>query len=109
MNIIFAKHDGCDKEYIFEVPNGMHPERSDILWVETSKGDTIAVATSDVISGYKMEQLVEKFGAYLPLKVVRTYANKELQNYIENRAYREVEAFCQNRQEEAYEYYDLPF
>ena len=109
MNIIFANHDGCDKEYIFEVPNGMHPERSDILWVETSKGDTVAVATSDVISGYKMEQVVEKFGAYLPLKVVRTYANKELQTYIENRTYREVGAFCQDRQVNVHECYDLPF
>ena len=109
MNIIFAKHDGYDKEYIFEVPYGMHPERNDILWVETSKGDTVAVATSDVISGYKMEQIVEKFGAYLPLKVVRTYANKQLQTYIENRTYREVGAFCQDRQYSIHEIEDLPF
>ena len=25
MNIIFAKHDALNKEYLFEVPEGMHP------------------------------------------------------------------------------------
>jgi hypothetical protein len=109
MNIIFAKHDGCEREFIFEVPCGMHPERNDILWVETSKGDTVAVATSDVISGYKMEQIVEKFGAYLPLQVVRTYANKELQTYIENRIYSEVAAFCRDKQVNIHDNFDLPF
>lgn len=42
MTIIFAKHDGCDKEFIFEVPAGMYPVRNDVLWVDTAYGETVA-------------------------------------------------------------------
>ena len=109
MTIIFAKHDGCDKEFIFEVPAGMYPVRNDILWVDTSMGETVAVATSDTIWGQKVEQVVERFGAYLPLKKVKAYANKGLQAYIENRAYSEVGEFCRYRQVNVHELEDLPF
>ena len=109
MTIIFAKHDGCDREFIFEVPAGMYPVRNDILWVDTSMGETVAVATSDTIWGQKVEQIVERFGAYLPLKKVKAYANKGLQAYIENRTYSEVGAFCQDRQVNVHELEDLPF
>lgn len=109
MNIIFAKHDGCDKEYLFEVPNGMHPVSGDVLWVDTSKGETVAIATCDMISGHGVEQIAEKFGAYFPLKKVKTYANHGLQTYIENRTYSEVGAFCQDRRVNVHEYMDLPF
>ena len=109
MNIIFAKHDGCDKEFIFEVPSGMYPVRNDVLWVDTAYGETVAVATSDAIFGQKVEQIVERLGAYLPLKKVKAYANRGLQTYIENRIYREVGAFCQDRQVNVHEIEDLPF
>ena len=109
MNIIFAKHDGCDKEFIFEVPAGMYPVRNDVLWVETAYGETVAVASSDTIFGHGIEEIITRFGAYLPLKKVKAYANRELQTYIENRAYREVGAFCQDRQSNIHETEDLPF
>ena len=109
MNIIFAKHDCCEKEYLFEVPNGMHPTRGDILWVDTAKGETVAVATCDMISGCGIEQIAEKFGAYFPLKRVKTYANHELQTYIENRTYSEVAAFCRDKQVNIHDNFDLPF
>ena len=109
MTIIFAKHDGCDKEFIFEVPAGMYPVRNDILWVDTAYGETVAIATSDTIFGHRVEQIVERFGAYLPLKKVKAYANKGIQAYIENRTYKEVGAFCQDRQVNVHELEDLPF
>lgn len=109
MNIILAKHDGCNKEFVFEVPNGMIPTTNDILWVDTTKGETVAIATSDVISGDGVEQIAERFGAYLPLKSVKAYANEGLQHYIENRTYREVEAFCHGRQVNVNKCRDLPF
>lgn len=109
MTIIFAKHDGCDKEFIFEVPADMYPVRNDVLWVDTSMGETVAVATSDTIWGQKVEQIVERLGAYLPLKKVKAYANRGLQTYIENRIYREVGAFCQDREVNIHEIEDLPF
>lgn len=48
MTIIFAKHDGCDKEFIFEVPAGMYPVRNDILWVDTSMGETETYKAGDM-------------------------------------------------------------
>lgn len=109
MTIIFAKHDGCDKEFIFEVPAGMYPVANDILWVDTAYGETVAVATSDTIFGHRVEQIVERFGAYLPLKKVKAYANKGIQAYIENRTYSEIERFCHNKQVNIHELEDLPF
>ena len=109
MTIIFAKHDGCDKEFIFEVPAGMYPVRNDILWVDTARGETVAIATSDTMWGVKLEQLIEKVGGYLPLKRVKAYANKGLQAYIENRTYNEIGEFCHNRQANVHELEDLPF
>ena len=90
MNIIFAKHDGNDKEFVFEVPDGMLIFKNDILWVETSRGETVAVATSDMITGVGLEQVAAKFGAYFPLKKVKTYANQGLKEYIEQKCIKEI-------------------
>lgn len=110
MRFIFAKHDGCNKTFIFEVPANMCPVKNDILWVETSKGTTIAVATSCTMSCEKdgVEYIAEQLGGYMPLKKVKTYANRELQTYIENRTYGEIEAFCHDRQSNIHEF-ELPF
>ena len=109
MTIIFAKHDGCNKDFIFEVPADMYPVKNDVLWVDTAYGETVAVATSDAIFVNKVDELAEKFGAYLPLKKVKAYANRELQIYIENRIYREISAFCIDRQSNVHEVEELPF
>lgn len=100
MKFIFAQHDGCNKTFIFEVPSNMCPAKNDILWVETSKGTTIAVATSGTMSCDEdgVEWIASQFGGYMPLKKVKTYANRSLQTYIENRTYREIEAICHDRQ-----------
>ena len=109
MTIIFAKHDGCDKEFLFEVPAGMSPVKNDVLWVDTAYGETVAVATSDTIFVHEIDQLAERLGAYLPLKKVKAYANRSLQTYIENRIYGELGAFCRDRQVNVHEIEDLPF
>ena len=109
MTIIFAKHDGCDKEFIFEVPAGMYPVENDVLWVDTAYGETVAVATSDTIFGHRVEQIVERFGAYLPLKKVKAYANQCLQTYIANRTYKDISNVCQVRQKSIHEIEELPF
>lgn len=109
MNIIFAKHDCCEKEYLFEVPNGMHPVKGDVLWVNTSKGETVATATSDMISGHGVEQIADKFGAYFPLKKVLAYANKGIETYINNRAYDKIVRYCCSEQKNVHVIDDLPF
>lgn len=85
MNIIFAKHDNSNKEFVFEVTQGLNPTRGDILWVETARGDAIAKATSGLIESPSNYEIAEKFGAYFPLKKVKTFANKEMQEYCKNR------------------------
>ena len=80
MNIVFAKHEKQNREFLFEVPGGMDIKKGDILYVETMKGPCVAVATSGMMPGN--EELITRFGAYMPLKKVITYANEEIQNYI---------------------------
>ena len=80
MNIVFAKHEKQNREFLFEVPEGMDIRKGDILYAETMKGPCVAVATSDMMPGN--EELITRLGAYMPLKKVITYANKEIQNYI---------------------------
>lgn len=99
MNIIFAKHDSCDKEFMFEVPEGMNPVKGDVLWVDTCQGQTVAIATSSMIYGHNIEQLIDKFGAYLPLKKVLSFANKGVQAYIRNTGYKDIINYCNTKQQ----------
>jgi hypothetical protein len=81
--IIFAKHDGCSKEFIFRVPSGCYDVRKgDVLFVETYQGNTIATATSEPVECRNEDDIAVKYGAYLPLKNVLCYANKEIIKYI---------------------------
>lgn len=109
MNIIFAKHDALNKEYLFEVPEGMHPVKGDVLWVNTSKGETVAIATSDMISGSGIDQIADKFGAYFPLKKVLAYANRGIETYIRNIAYEKIVRYCCGEQKNIHATDDLPF
>lgn len=86
MQIVFATHDGSSKEYLFEVPEGMSVKRNDVLCVETMNGPKVAVATGGMSIGEYTDRMLIKMGAYLPLKKVIACANKEIQEYIKNRA-----------------------
>lgn len=96
--LIFAKHPGCDKEYLFKVPDELHvPRKGDVLLVRTIRGYQIAVATSEFFESPNVEEIATHFpGAYLPLKSVVQVAGPELVAYIKKEVYREViEAFRQ--------------
>ena len=67
---VFAKHDCCNKEFIFSIPGDMIVRKGDILLVNTSKGRTIATATSEKFEGLDVNDIAARFGAYLPLKEV---------------------------------------
>ena len=79
---VFAKHDGCNKEFVFAVPPWMSVHKGDVLLVETKDGRAIATATSNIIEGEDVEQVALRFGAYLPLKKVLQVCGPELQKYI---------------------------
>ncbi len=82
--IVFAVHNFGEKEYIFEVPEGMSIKEGDILSVETMYGPKIAIATGNVTIGEYTDKILINLGAYLPLRKVLAFANKEIQEYIHN-------------------------
>ena len=92
---VLAKHDGCDKEYVFLVPGGMTVRKGDILLVETQYGHKIATATSEVFAGKEIEVIAKKFGASLPLKSVLQNAGQEIYEYIAHKAYEDVVTFIE--------------
>ena len=80
--LIFAKHDGCPKEFLFSVPPNIALHKGDILLVETAVGPAIATATSEPFVSIDMNGLAVKLGAYLPLKNVIQAAGPAIQKYI---------------------------
>ena len=80
--IVFARHDGCEKEFLFEVPQRMVVKSGDILLVETMHGKQIAQATVDMSTGDYPDDILLRLGAYLPLKRVLAVAGREIQEYI---------------------------
>ena len=86
MNIIYAKHDGCDKEFCWQVPDSMvqYIRKGDVLLVETYRGVDVAIATTGVISGDGTKDIAEKAGAYFPLRFVISFVDSHLKSYLTN-------------------------
>lgn len=100
---VFAKHDNCDKEFIFAVPYNLEVHKGDILLVNTMYGEDIATATSEMFEGKDINEVAVRFGAYLPLKEVKQVVGKRLRDYIFTKTIDSI--ICQLRDENA----DLPF
>lgn len=90
---VFAKHDNCDKEFIFAVPYNLEVNKGDILLVNTMYGEDIATATSEMFEGKDINEVAVRFGAYLPLKEVKQVAGKRLRDYIAGKEKRNI--ICQ--------------
>jgi hypothetical protein len=76
MNIIFAKHGVNEpREFCFSVPDNMvgDIQKGMMLYVETMHGNTVAYATTGVISGAGAEDVALQRGAYFPLKSVLSF------------------------------------
>lgn len=86
MNIIYAKHDGCDKEFCWQVPDSMvqYIHKGDILLVDTYRGLDIATAITGVVSGDGTKDIAEKSGAYFPLRSVISFVDSRLKSYVTN-------------------------
>lgn len=80
--LVFAKHDGCNKEFLFAVPFDMEVRKGDVLLVDTMHGRTVATATSEMFEGKNIDEVATKFGAYLPLKEVKQVAGRQIQEYL---------------------------
>ena len=90
MVIVLAKHDGCNQDFVWSVPPWMDIHKGDVLLVDTSYGLTVATASSEIIESQDAAELAQRFGAYMPLKVVKGYCGKMLQQYIKNQALSEA-------------------
>lgn len=80
--LVFAKHDCCNKEFLFAVPFDMEVRKGDVLLVDTMHGLTVATATSEMFEGRNIDEVALKFGAYLPLKEVKQVAGRQIQEYL---------------------------
>lgn len=79
---IFARHDGNEKDYLFEVPPYIKVHKGDVLLVDTKHGEEIAVATSEVFESENIDDIAAKYGAYLPLKKVKQACGRKIRQYI---------------------------
>lgn len=103
---VFAKHENSNKEYLFAVPNDLYNiKKGDILLVDTIKGEEIAIATSTIIEGENLDEIALKFGAYLPLKKVKSVLNQRLKEYVERKEREHILL----KIKEFFENSDLPF
>lgn len=85
MNIIMVQHFS-GKDYAFRVPDEIVPyaQKGQIVLVETARGVSVGVATTDVISGKGSRDIAIKNGAYEPLKPVIGIAHNALVDVIKN-------------------------
>lgn len=85
MKTVFAKHKDTEdaKEYLFKVPSHIKKiKKGDILAVNTMRGLSLAIATSDIQDCGEL--IAEKLGAYLPLKEVYCIVTYELLRLCQN-------------------------
>ena len=77
--MIFARHAGQEKEYVFEVSSKdcWSVNRGDFLIVDTMHGTHAAQATSDLVECQDVGLIAQKYGAYMPLKQVIRVIKKE--------------------------------
>lgn len=88
--LVYAKHDGCLKDFLFSVPPNIILHKGDVLLVDTVMGPTVAVATSEPFVSADINGLATKLGAYLPLKHVLQAAGSDIQSYITRRARNDI-------------------
>lgn len=77
--MIFARHAGQEKEYVFEVASkdAWPVNRGDFLIVDTMYGIHAAQATSDLVECQDVGLIAQKYGAYMPLRQVLRIIKKE--------------------------------
>ena len=98
MKVVFAKHPCCETEFLFMVPYGMRgPAKGDVMLVNTMHGNTVAIASSNVIEAANAEEIAARVGAYLPLKPVLEVCGPVLRQYIEREVRKEDLRLLENR------------
>lgn len=77
--MIFARHAGHEKEYVFEVASKdcWPVNRGDFLIVDTMHAIHVAQATSDLVECEDVGMIAKKYGEHLPLNRVIRIIKKE--------------------------------
>ena len=84
--IVFVKHEGACKEFVFSVPVSlMHVKKGDFVMVDTMYGRDFGTVTSQLVECSNIEEVAQKFGAYLPLKPILSVVDSDMVAYIERR------------------------
>ena len=88
--LIFAKHEGNNRDYLFAVPFDIEVRKGDVLLVDTMHVLQVATATTEMFEGRNIAEVADKFGAYLPLKEVKQVAGKQIQEHLRRKAFSEI-------------------
>ena len=81
MNIVMVKHNGDNRQYCFEVPDGLVSKikNGSRLLCATRRGQQPAIAQAGVISGDGAEDIARQNGAKFPLaKIVGVFDRIEM-------------------------------
>ena len=72
IQIVFASHSANGKSFLFEIPSDDPISSGEVLYVDTLRGETTAMACCDSfwVSREQLEQIVAGTGAYFPIKHV---------------------------------------
>ena len=98
--IVFARHDGVEKEYVFSVPEQMRIDIGDLLLVDTSRGPQVVTASSSIISGANLDQVAKRFGATFPLREVLQVCGQQMRTYIMKQAMNKMIAEMKLKQQQ---------
>lgn len=77
-NLVFVKHDGCDKTFLFQLPVNVSVWSGQRLFVDTMYGEKEATAITNNfhVGPDAAMEIIKGCGAYSPLKFVTGFAKK---------------------------------
>ena len=83
--LIFAKHDGSDKAFLFTIDPLYDVKNGQRLLVETMHGETEAMAVGDsfMADDRAVNSIVTGTGAYFPLKKVIGTVETDIKDFCE--------------------------
>jgi hypothetical protein len=72
INLVFVKHDGQNKEYLFQAPLNVELKAGDRVFCDTMRGSAQAVVTEEnlIVPEAIANRIAKRCGAYLPLKKI---------------------------------------
>ena len=81
-NLVFVNHDSMDsseRNYLFKLPLNIKLNAKTMVYVRTSKGDSLGICVSNsfIVGQYEANCISDSVGAYYPIKDVIGLAQKQ--------------------------------